>query len=141
MLHNFISNILYIITGFFSPQVTASNTLNPVLALGTRGYWIQSHILSLPDRYGFFSPGSPRLQVYQAFLFIFLSIMIVSTSFAGAFLVFAMSCQPDRKPIWQVVVYEAAIVFGVVAMIWAMECHSENRTPDYVWEDWKLRKD
>ncbi|KAI0136371.1 hypothetical protein BJ170DRAFT_601493 [Xylariales sp. AK1849] len=49
----------------FQPQVTIHG-LNPVhLAIANRGYWIQSHILHIPDRLGFFSPGSPRLQVHE----------------------------------------------------------------------------
>jgi len=139
---NLISSILNTITTSLSPQITASNTLNPVqLALATRGYWIQSHILYIPDQYGFFSPDPPRLQVYQGFLFIYLCLMIVGEIFLGAGVVFLMSLTPDHKPIWKVVVFMVALVVGVVAMIWGMACSHENRAPDYEWKDWKLRKD
>lgn len=136
MSRNFISSILHNITVTFSPQITASNTLNPdLLTLGTTGYWIQSHILYIPDRYGFFSPGPPRLQVNQGFLFIFLSIMIVSSLFCGAFTVFVVSLRPDHKPIWKAVVFQVTLVGGTVAMVWVTECFSERRTRDYDWGD------
>jgi len=142
MSRNIISSILYSITLAFSPQVTASNTLNPIqLALATRGYWIQSHILRIPDRYGFFSPGPPRLQVYQGFLFIALFIMVVCSIFCWAFVVFLLSLRPDHKPIWKAVLFMAIPAGGTVAAIWVTECLSKRRSRDYDWGDWKLRKD
>jgi hypothetical protein len=35
------------------------------LAIGRRGYLIQSDVLHIPDRFGFFSPGPPGLQALQ----------------------------------------------------------------------------
>jgi hypothetical protein len=142
MLRNFTSSVLNAITASLSPQVTTSNTLNPVhLALATRGYWIQSHILHIPDQYGFFSPSPPRLQVYQGFLFIAMLIMTISSIFCGASVIFLLSLRPGHKLIWRVVVFMAVPVVGTLAMIWIMECFGKRRTPDYDWGDWKLRKD
>ncbi|KAI0508778.1 hypothetical protein F5B22DRAFT_649673 [Xylaria bambusicola] len=40
--------------------------LNPVLLdIANRGYYIQSEVLHISERYGIFSPGPPRLQVYE----------------------------------------------------------------------------
>ena len=142
MPRNLNSSILNVIEVSFSPEVTASNTLNPVhLALATRGYWIQSHILYIPDRYGFFSPGPPRLQVYQGFLSVALLIMTVLTVFCGALVVFFLSLNAVHKPTWKIVVSIAAPLVGTLAMIWVMECFQKHRSPDYDWGDWKLRKD
>ncbi|KAI0202387.1 hypothetical protein F4808DRAFT_468533 [Astrocystis sublimbata] len=45
--------------------------LNPaLLAIGTRGYQIQSKVLRIPDRCGIFSAGPPRALVYEARTFI-----------------------------------------------------------------------
>jgi hypothetical protein len=142
MSRNLISSMLHSITVAFSPQVTVSNTLNPIhLAIATRGYWIQSRILYIPDRYGFFSPAPPRLQVYQGFLFIALFIMVICSIFCGASVVFLLSLRPDHKPIWKAVVFMVILVGGTVAMIWFMECFSKRRAQDYDWGNWKLRKD
>jgi hypothetical protein len=142
MSRNLISSMLHSITVAFSPQVTASNTLNPIhLAIATRGYWIQSRIFYIPDRYGFFSPGPPRLQVYQGFLFIALFIMVICSIFCGASSVLLASLTPDHKPIWKAVVFMVILVGGTVAMIWVTECFSKRRARDYDWGDWKQRKD
>jgi len=135
-------SILDALAGALSSQVTASKTLNPVhLAIATRGYWIQSQILCIPNRYGFFSPGPPRLQVYQAFLSIALLVMIVLDIFLGALVVLLIALKPNNKPIWKFVVVMVAYVGSVVAAIWVLECYSKHRAPDYEWDDWKLRKD
>ena len=49
----------------WSDQVV-NGQLNPVLLdLANRGYYIQSEVLHISERYGVFSPGPPRLQVYE----------------------------------------------------------------------------
>lgn len=53
-------------------------TLNPVhLAIAERGYWIQSRILRIPDRFGYFSPGPLQLQAYQSAFLAYEIIMLV----------------------------------------------------------------
>lgn len=49
-------------------------------------------------------------------------------------------CNLDHKPIWRLVVGMIVILVGTTAVIWVMACFDENRTPDYDWGDWKLRK-
>ncbi len=67
--------------------------------------------------------------------------MIVLEIFLGAVIVLLMASMPDHPPIWKFVVSVVALVGGVVAAIWVMECYSKHRAPDYEWDDWKLRKD
>jgi len=65
MPHDLTSSILEAITAPFTPHMIAFNIPNSVhLAVATIGYWIQSQQLKIPDRYGFFSLGPPRLQVH-----------------------------------------------------------------------------
>jgi len=142
MSRNLTRSILNGIIVAFSPQVIASNTLNPVhLAIATRGYWIQSRILRIPDRYGFFSPGPPRLQAYQGNLFIPIFIMVVCLIFCGAVISYLLSFKPDHVPIWKALIFLAMPGSGTIAMIWISECFSKHRAQDHDWEDWKLRKD
>ncbi len=67
--------------------------------------------------------------------------MIVCDIFFGLATVFWMSSKPDHKPIWKVVVFMVAVVGGVVATIWVMECYGKRRAPNYEWDDWKQRND
>lgn len=46
-----------------------------LIAIATRGYKIQSQILRIPDRWGFFSKESRDLRIKEAFLFVALIIM------------------------------------------------------------------
>ncbi|PSS20204.1 hypothetical protein M430DRAFT_34556 [Amorphotheca resinae ATCC 22711] len=124
------------------PHVTAPNTLNPVLlAIGIRGYWIQSRIFRIPDRYGFFSLGPARLQVHDASLCI--AILMVLAVVAPAVVLFhvCLTLKDGYRPLWK----DALIGFApsglVFSGIWIWQCHSKQRAPDYEWEDWKTRKD
>lgn len=135
------------ISELLKPQVIASNTLNPkLLALGKRGYQFQQQVLRIPDRYGFFSPSPPRLQVYQAFLFTALYVMVICTSLMAVPTLFLASSLPvrderERIQIWQPAALMVAIVVGAIAFIWTGACLHRNRAPDYVWKDWKNRAD
>ncbi|KAG4432041.1 hypothetical protein IFR05_012480 [Cadophora sp. M221] len=63
MVLSLLSNMLHTLQEIFKPQVSASNTLNPtLLAIGQRGYEMQSKYLMIPDQYGLFTSGPPRLQ-------------------------------------------------------------------------------
>lgn len=67
---------------FFACE-TFNNRLHAVLlSIATIGYRIQSQSLHIPDRFGFFSSGPPRLQVQEAKSFIelvsFISFQVVS---------------------------------------------------------------
>ena len=82
MPHDLVHNAVRAIKGFLKPQVV-DGRLNPVrLAVATRGYWIQSHVLHIPDRFGWFSPGPPRLQVHQATSLAFLACSVAGEATA-----------------------------------------------------------
>ena len=56
---------------FFAGPVI-NGELNPAaLTFGQAGYRIQSQKLHIPDRFGWFAPGPPRLQVYDALDFVY----------------------------------------------------------------------
>ncbi|KAL2693601.1 hypothetical protein Neosp_000161 [[Neocosmospora] mangrovei] len=58
---------------------------NPLfLAIGTRGYYVQSRILRVPQRFGVFSPGPPLLQVHQASFLTFLVILFAVEFFLSS---------------------------------------------------------
>ncbi|RMJ18944.1 hypothetical protein CDV36_001359 [Fusarium kuroshium] len=58
---------------------------NPLfLAIGTRGYYVQSQILRVPQRFGVFSPGPPLLQVHQASFLTFLVILFAVEFFISS---------------------------------------------------------
>ena len=72
MSGKFIGNILTILKEAFAGEIV-NNQLNSLrLAIATTGYRIQSCTLQIPDRFGFFSPGPPRLQVFEGLSFIFM---------------------------------------------------------------------
>jgi hypothetical protein len=54
----------------FGSERTKDDKLNPTyLAVGRRGYHVQSHVLHMPDKFGYFSPDPPPLQTRQGYLF------------------------------------------------------------------------
>lgn len=47
--------------------IVVGGEINPMLlARAQRGYWLQSRVLRIPDRYGFFVAGPPLLQAHEA---------------------------------------------------------------------------
>jgi hypothetical protein len=142
MPRNPTNSILKAIKAFVGPQITKDNGLNPVhLEIATLGYRIQSHMLHIPDRFGFFSSGPPRLQVYKGALFASLIVMLVYSIFWGALIVFLSLFRVDPPPIWRLVVAMVALMVGTLAVCWVMACFDKYRAPDYDGGDWKLRKE
>ncbi|RYP32207.1 hypothetical protein DL767_005363 [Monosporascus sp. MG133] len=136
-------NVLKAVKGLLSPQII-DNRLNPChLAVATRAYWIQSHILRIPDRFGFFSPGPPRLQVYQSVWFTFLVVMfgfLLCTAFFiwGAVV---MLYRLEERPAPTLLGPMVALTVVTIASLWVLECFDRHRAPDYDWGDWKVRKE
>lgn len=99
------NGIVEAIKGLFSPQIATDSRLNPHhLALATRGYRIQSRVLHVPDRYGIFSPGPPRLQVHEGSTFFVMILMLVLTApWFGTF-IFLSFLREDYAAIWKFVV-------------------------------------
>ncbi len=134
------SSLLTAINILFSPQFI-DGQLNPVhLTIATQGYWIQSSILRIPNQYGFFSPGPPRLQVHQGALFGVLSFHFGILCILGASIVFWVGARGD--PVLPLASAMVALVVGAAASIWVAACYDCRRSPDYDWGDsnGKLRK-
>ena len=140
MLDALIGKSLAIGKSVYAGQID-KNGLNPFhLAVATEGYRIQSHTLHVPDRMGFFSPGPPRLQVYEASSFFFLVCWVsFSIGFSG-FMTFLIKLlgAPNCHKVFAG--FLSWVVFGGL-LIWFVACHDRHRVPGYEWEDWKLRTD
>ncbi len=137
-------NILNPIIGFLSPQITKDKKLNPVhLALGIRGYWIQSQVLHIPDRFGFFSPGPPRLQVHQAFLLLPMLLAVITTSFWGAFAIClaVLNNKDNSLPAWRITEVVVVLVVGGADVLYIGFLFDPCLAQNYDWVDWKVHKD
>lgn len=122
MSRNLFQNIRQGIAASFAPEVSSNNTLNQThLSIATKGYWFQSHILKIPDRYGFFSPGPPRLQVHQGVSFLILFYMILICTIGNSFLALFMFMQEDHAPIAPVALGLEASLLIWVGIIWFAE--------------------
>ena len=120
------SDIAYAIRMFYGPQ-SVHNVLNPVLlAVGSRGYLIQSRTLHIPDRYGYFSPGSPRLQVSQAFHLAFWTLILGIPLILELFnlLMSRIITTPVRRSIMRIY----SMLFSVLAFTWVFRCYVQARS-------------
>ncbi|EQB58403.1 hypothetical protein CGLO_01351 [Colletotrichum gloeosporioides Cg-14] len=74
------------INQIFGPEIGADYRLNTAhLAIATRGYYIQTEIFRIPERFGVFSPGPPRLQAHQGFLFVIQTVLVAIWGVPAAF--------------------------------------------------------
>ncbi|GJC95894.1 hypothetical protein CH63R_02160 [Colletotrichum higginsianum IMI 349063] len=122
----------------FAPQVI-DNRLNPVhLAIGIRCYQIQTEVLGIPEQYGLFSSGPPRLQVFQGST---IPTLYLSIAFPVVVLVVAMLyLRNENTNMWPLVGLVACAI-TIYALLWYMLCVDPRRAPDYEWNDWKPHKD
>ena len=142
MFNKTLTNILTIPREAFAGQII-NDRLNPFhLALASNGYRVQSRTLRIPDRYGFFSPGPPRLQVYEAVDFITMICCIAIILVFNALMVFASRLDrlPPPKPLGSAALFLGMNLF-VVIIFWIVAIHDRHRAPGYEWTDWKMRKD
>ena len=140
MFDKLISDILAIPKEVFAGQIV-NNQLNPLhLAVAITGYRIQSRTLQIPDRFGFFSPGPPRLQVHEGLSFIIMIGWICLSLIFDAFSVFL--CRLYGLPTCQKLgaAFLLIIVPGVV-LFWIVAVYGRRRALGYERGDWKLRKD
>ncbi|TID02395.1 hypothetical protein CH35J_003663 [Colletotrichum higginsianum] len=123
---------------FFAPQVI-DNRLNPVhLAIGIFGYQIQTEILGIPEQYGFFSSGPPRLQVSQGIMFpAYVSLAAFPLVFLGVIVLLRGNENVDAWILMRFI----AITASVTVLFWYLEYADPRRAPDYEWNDWKPHKD
>ncbi|KAI1661238.1 hypothetical protein F4813DRAFT_346883 [Daldinia decipiens] len=121
------------------------NQLNPVrLAVAVECYRIQSQTFRIPDRYGAFSPGPARLQVYQAgrFMVLLFSLAYLNAAAWTPAIVLLMLFG-GRGEAGRVVLAVGAMEMLVVATFWIAMCRDRRRRLGlgFVWGDWKGRRD
>lgn len=141
MFGEVIGSIVAVYKEAFAGQVI-NNRLNPLhLAVATTGYRVQSQTLQVPDRFGFFSPGPPRLQIHEGLYFILVVGSICLSLIGDAFCVFV--CNLHGAPTCQKLgaAYLLTLVVPVVIVLWIAAIYDPRRVPGYEWEDWKVRKD
>ena len=137
MFSELFSNILAIPKEAFAGQIV-NNQLNPLhLAVATSGYRMQSRTLRVPDRFGFFSPVPPHLQVHEGLFFIVMVGWICLNLISNAFSVFlrVLTGLPTCRKLG--VAFSLTIVPGVI-LLWIAAVYDRRRKPGYMWEDWKL---
>ncbi|KAK2020600.1 hypothetical protein LX32DRAFT_716363 [Colletotrichum zoysiae] len=122
----------------FAPQVV-DNRLNPVhLAIGIRCYQIQTEILGIPEQYGLFSSGPPRLQVFQGS---FVPVLYFTIVFPVVVATVFVKYENKYKEKWP---WMMASITGMVilcAAFWYLLCTDARRAPDYEWNDWRPHND
>ncbi|GKT62055.1 hypothetical protein ColTof4_02316 [Colletotrichum tofieldiae] len=128
--------------GFFAPQVI-DNRLNPVhLAIGIRCYQIQTEILGIPEQYGLFSSGPPRLQVHQGST---IPTLYFTIAFPVVVLVVAVLFWRDENTnMWPFTGPFMGLITCMTilcALFWYASCVDPRRAPDYEWNDWKPHND
>jgi len=121
-------------------QVDSDGNLNPtLLALASRCYRIQSHVLHVPDNWGFFSPGPPRLQVHQGAGLVVVLGLQVHTAALGGFVVYMLVIR--NRPVFGLVGFLLAMHLATLVAFWALSLFDRHRAIGYDWGDGKLRKE
>jgi hypothetical protein len=134
-----LANIVSAARLLVAPDVI-DHQLNPIhLALAQRGYWIQEHVLRIPDRFGFFSPSPPRLQAYEGSVFACVAIIHGLVFSWGLFALFCLylSGMFTRTLVAAMI----AMVLTSLGLFWVGACFDPRRLPGYDWSDWKTRKE
>ncbi|KAJ8132613.1 hypothetical protein O1611_g1010 [Lasiodiplodia mahajangana] len=118
----------------WSDQVV-NGQLNPVLLdLANRGYYIQSEVLHIPERYAIFSPGPPRLQVYegQASVVAYYLIIYIGAAFAlASFLLGKLGQSNIKLNAIPLIIFIFILIELYIALL-----YPPQRAPGYVWDDW-----
>ncbi|KAI1098238.1 hypothetical protein F4804DRAFT_338421 [Jackrogersella minutella] len=122
------------INDLIGPEVSRNGLNLAQLRFARRGYQIQSQILHIPDRVGFFSPGPARLQVREGAIFAGLAICM------GFFyipylvpVVFFMRLW--GWPLWELVLGIASLTVAFLVGVWVLVCLDPRRAPDYDWSE------
>lgn len=119
------------------PVLSDPPRLNPVhLSLANTAYRIQSQTLGIPDRFGIFSTGPPRLQVWEAhwavffaFIHLFLAVYVLCVLF--------MFWMMKVRNFGRIALMIIGTWVGSVVFFWyAIIARRDEMGPDYVWKDW-----
>ncbi|EHK21331.1 uncharacterized protein TRIVIDRAFT_223103 [Trichoderma virens Gv29-8] len=125
------------IKAMFSPAITR-NQPNPVyVEMAARCYHIQSRVLHIPDRFGYFLPGPPRLAAQDAFAFalIFFTFGLPLAAFAICWVVF----KSVRQEILLGTIGYLVMCFMLLVLLWAVEIHRYRRMRGHDGEDVELK--
>ncbi|KAI0879471.1 hypothetical protein GGS24DRAFT_439621 [Hypoxylon argillaceum] len=120
---------------FWSDQVV-NGQLNPIhLALGVRGYHIQSEVLRIPNSQGIFSPGPPRLQVYEGQALVIACGIVAFFAVLDSFISYMLYKMGGlTAPVAAIIV---SLFSVVVALMYYALRFPPQRSPGYVFEDWR----
>ena len=132
MLQDLITNVLAAREALLAGGVIG-NRLNPWhLNLAASAYRIQAYTLQIPDRFGFFLPGPPRLQVYQAAMFMILFFMTcVSLILVTA--MFSFFCLVRLPNLLQLAFLCYSMPVGLFCRCWILSWGDRTRAPGYEW--------
>lgn len=111
--------------------IVGDGEINPsLLAISRRGYWIQSRVLCIPDRFGLFSSGPPLLQACQAHK-LASTINEAVIPVIGASMMELMILETG----WWLPGFMAAICFLFIVSVYVGEVFfNPMRASDYNWE-------
>lgn len=110
--------------------IVVDGTITPILlVIARRGYWVQSRVLRIPDKFGLFSPGPPLLQAHQAN-----RLAVIGTDavipVVAAFIMEWVVGPTGWFPIsWAVI----GLLFTISVYV-AEVFYNPMRAPDYDWE-------
>lgn len=110
--------------------IVVDGDINPdLLVVARRGYWIQSRVLRIPDRYGFFTSDPPLLQAHQAHKLTMIATEAVAPVISASI---AELMVFDTR--WWFPVSMAAISLSYIISIYVGEIFfNPMRAPDYNW--------
>ena len=140
MLAKLLGDTKAFVKGFFAGQIV-DNRLDPYrLAAARAGYKLQSQTFRIRERYRIFSPGPPRLQVWEAnhvIPLLFLIIWAISFYITMNFLLDVMG-KPKRM---ETAALTLAITSSMLILLYIIALYDNCREPGYEWPDWKEHKD
>lgn len=141
MRHTRAREMLTAVKNVFGGQVDSNGSINPaLLAIAIRGHWVQSQIFHIPDRWGFFPPGPPRLQVYEGQAFVGIVVAHSFTNMLGPIAVYLVI--RNNRPVTCLVAALVALELSMLAFLWMVSMSDRRRAPDFDWDDLKkLRKE
>ena len=140
MLHDLFRNVLTIPRAIYAGEMINDRPNPFYVNLASTGYRLQSVTFRIPDQYGFFSAGPPRLQVDEASACLLLiTIICISAIFSSSLLLlFRIAKKPCSSCIIALFVVSTIIEAGTV---WISLCHDPRRGKGHDWGQEKLRRD
>ena len=116
--------------------------LNPAyLSFANTAYRIQSQTLGIPDRFGIFSAGPPRLRVWEAEILLTFGVLLLLIGVYLLCMIFLFWMMGAKK----LRMFASCCIGAYVAQVvlfWMLNMQrTGRRAPDYVWEDWSLEEE